>query len=211
MKNLILSAKLITLLFIALIQAACSIIPPPTTVENYQLPTANQVAYCKTPVFNGVLQVEPPVANQLLDSNNILVHTDKNVITSYQGARWTTTTPDMLLNYLIQAIQQSHCVQTVSSDRHNLTSQLNLTSELYAFQGEYNEAKNEVWIHYYAYLVDSRTRTIIAAKDFSIHEPIGHNNMEGIVATFGIASDKLASQIIQWIAQQSPTKLTRQP
>lgn len=206
MKNLILSTKLITLFSIAMMQVACSIMPPPVTVKNYQLPVVAQDAYCKIPIFNGVLQVEPPVANQLLDSNNILVHTDKNTMTNYQGVRWSSTAPDMLLNYLVQAMQQSHCVQTVSSDRHNLTSQLSLAGELYAFQGEYHEARGEVWIHYYAYLVDSRTRNIIAAKDFSIREPISHNNMDGIVDTFGIASHKLASQIIQWLSQQSFNK-----
>lgn len=189
-------------MFIAILQSGCSIIPPATTVQNYQLSIGEQAVHCNAPTLKGVLRIEQPSTNQMLDSSHIVVLTNNNATTIYKGARWNDTAPAILRDYLVQSLQQSGCLQTISSNTYNLNSDFALEADLYAFQGEYLSGNSEVRIHYFAYLVDSQTRNIITSKDFNIKEPINNNNMEGVITTFGIATNRLSEQIVQWINNQ---------
>lgn len=202
MINTITKWKIAGTALLALLQSGCSVMPSPQKVENYSLPVGTQTTHCSVLKFDSSLQVEKPYANQFLNSSRIAVRTEDNILAVYKGARWNDTAPVILRDRLIQAFQRNECLRTVSSGELNLNSDVKLDGELYAFQGEYQATNKNVRIHYFAYLIDSRTQQVIASQGFNILEPINGSGMNGAIAAFGKAADRLSDELTYWINEQ---------
>ena len=194
--------KIAGIALLTLLQSGCSVMPSPQKVENYSLPAGTQTTHCSVLKFNGSLQVEKPYANQFLNSSRIAVRTENNILTVYKGARWNDTAPVILRDRLIQALQRSACLKTVSSGELNLNADIKLDGELYAFQGEYQAGNKNVRIHYVAYLINAQTQQVIASQDFNILEPINGGGMNGAITAFGKAADRLSDELTRWVNEQ---------
>lgn len=78
-----------------------------------------------------------------------------------------------------------------------------LGGDLSSFQGVYRGKKGEVLIQFDARLVQTSDRRVIASQRFVIHQPISGSSMNEVVEAFGLASDRLAADILRWLGNTS--------
>lgn len=183
--------------------SACSILPKPEVVDVYRLPDAQTpIATSQSAPVTWSLRLDKPMASNALNSQNIAVIPEGNLVSNYKGARWSDPAPALLRNRLLDAFLQDGRVKALSTDDSNLQSDYELGGELLAFQTHYNGKDPEVIVQYNARLVRSSDQRIIGAKRFEVRQPLTNPLVPGVVAGFGQANDALMPHVVQWVLQQ---------
>ena len=183
--------------------SACSILPKPEQVDVYWLPYAQTpMAASQSAPVNWSLRLDKPMASNALNSQNIAVVPEGNLISNYKGARWSDPAPVLLRNRLLDAFLQDGRIQGLSTDDSNLQADYELGGELLAFQTHYNGKSPQVLVQYNARLVRTSDQRVIASKRFDVRQPLNNPLVPGVVAGFGQASDVLMPQVVQWVLQQ---------
>ncbi|KMN14100.1 ABC-type transport auxiliary lipoprotein family protein [Pseudomonas weihenstephanensis] len=183
--------------------SACSILPKPEQVDVYWLPYAQTpIAASQSAPVNWSLRLDKPMASNALNSQNIAVVPEGNLISNYKGARWSDPAPVLLRNRLLDAFLQDGRIQGLSTDDSNLQADYELGGELLAFQTHYNGKSPQVLVQYNARLVRTSDQRVIASKRFDVRQPLNNPLVPGVVAGFGQASDVLMPQVVQWVLHQ---------
>lgn len=180
---------------------ACSILPKGEELAVYQLP-ATGAAPARGVEVDWALQINKPLASPLLDSTRIAVLPEGDRISAYQGVRWDDRGTLLLRDRLIDAFRADGRVGAVSSDDSRLATDLVLSGDLRAFQGEYRAGRVEVHILLEARLVQSGTRRMLASQRFDVREAAGGKTPAQVVTAFGLAADRLAAQVLDWTLAQ---------
>lgn len=181
---------------------ACTLIPKAEPIRVFLLPGAQVPAPGATQAFDQALRIHTPQASRILAGPRIAVVPQGNQISSYQGARWSDTAPTLLRDRLIEAFQQAGPMTAVSSENDNLHADLELLSDLRAFQSEYIDGAPQVHIRLDASLVQGTSRKVLASRRFDIRQRSTDERVESIVTAFGQASDELSRQLIEWTLAQ---------
>ena len=183
--------------------SACSILPKPEQVDVYWL------AYAQTPgganhgsPVTWSLRLNKAMASNALNSQNIAVVPEGNLISNYKGARWSDPAPVLVRNRLLEAFLQDGRIKGLSTDDSNLQADYELGGDLLAFQTHYNGKSPEVLIQYNARLVRSSDQRVIATRRFEARQPLSNPLVPGVVAGFSQATDTLMPQVVQWVLQQ---------
>ncbi|MFC5743949.1 ABC-type transport auxiliary lipoprotein family protein [Dyella tabacisoli] len=184
--------------------AACSVLPKAESPDIYRLPVTHLSPNPAKPL-PWSLRIDTPQAEHMLDSPRIAVLPQGDVISVYQGARWSDRAPTLLRNRLLDAFHDDGRIAALSSDDANLQADYTLTGDLRAFQSEYRDGQPVIVIRYDARLVRTNGMRILAARSFEISEPVGNRAVPQVVSAFGKACDTLTAQIVQWTIQQRET------
>lgn len=182
--------------------SACSILPSGETLDVYLLPSNLPVRATDAPREDWSLRVNRPQSSQLLDSPRIAVLPEGDRISAYQGARWSDRAPALFRDRLIGAFLDDGRVGAVSSDEGRLQADLELSSDLRAFQTEYRNGRPEVHILLDARLVQAGNQRILASRRFEVWQIAGDAAVESVVKTFGTANDQLSRQLMDWVVEQ---------
>jgi cholesterol transport system auxiliary component len=186
----------------AMLLGGCSVLPRADSPTIYLLPGAPAASVpahnVATATLAHSLRVDTPQTGRSLDSSRIAVIPAGNVISVYQGARWSDRAPRLLRDRLIDAFRASAGYAAVSSDDANLQADLELAGDLRAFQTEYIAGKPVVVIRYDAQLLQPRTQTVLATRQFEIHQAVAGKAVPQVVVAFGQAADALAAQVVDW-------------
>ena len=182
--------------------SACSILPAGEALNVYLLPSNLPVRATGAPQQDWSLRVNRPQSSQLLDSPRIAVLPEGDLISAYQGARWSDRAPALLRDRLIGAFLDDGRIGGVSSDDSRLQADLELSSDLRAFQSEYRNGRPEVHILLDARLVQAGNQRILASRRFEVRQIAGDAAVESVVKTFGAANDQLSRQLIDWVVEQ---------
>ena len=192
------------MLALGMLLGGCSILPKSETPEIYLLPTTAAPAVPHQAVLPESVRIVTPQAARALDNNRIAVVPEGNVITSYQGARWSDRAPRLLRDRLLDAFRADGRFAALSSDEAQLQANLELTGDLRAFQTEYVQGAPVVVIRYDAQLVDGRSQRILTTRRFDIRQPVAGKEVPQVVTAFGQATDQLAAQVIMWVTTSAP-------
>ena len=190
----------------AILLSACTILPSAPVSQVYLLPVPPAVSVPHAQTVNWSLRVSQPATNQFLNSSRIAVQPQGQEIAVYKNSRWSDSAPILVRNRLIQAFRSDGRIRAVSSDDDSLQADVELSGDLSAFQGVYHVGSSEVLIRFDARLVRISDRRIIATRQFDIRQPIKGNEMNEVVQAFGLASDQLATQVLNLTMQQSPAQ-----
>ena len=183
--------------------SACSILPKPEVVDVYRLPDAQTpIATSQSAPVTWSLRLDKPMASNALNSQNIAVIPEGNLVSNYKGARWSDPAPALRRHRLLDAFLQDGRVKALSTDDSNLQSDYELGGELLAFQTHYNGKSPEVIVQYNARLVRTSDQRIIGSRRFEVRQPLTNPMVPGVVAGFGQATDTLMPQVVQWVVQQ---------
>jgi cholesterol transport system auxiliary component len=182
-------------------------LPSAPVSQVYLLPVPPAVSVPHAQTVNWSLRVSQPATNQFLNSSRIAVQPQGQEIAVYKNSRWSDSAPILVRNRLIQAFRSDGRIRAVSSDDDSLQADVELSGDLSAFQGVYHVGSSEVLIRFDARLVRISDRRIIATRQFDIRQPIKGNEMNEVVQAFGLASDQLATQVLNWTMQQSPAQV----
>ncbi|TBU92966.1 ABC-type transport auxiliary lipoprotein family protein [Phytopseudomonas dryadis] len=192
----------IGLMLLLSLLGACSVLPRGEPLNVYLLPTNLPVRSADTPGVDWSLRVNRPQSSQLLDSPRIAVLPEGDLISAYQGARWSDRAPALFRDRLIGAFLDDGRVGAVSSDDGRMQADLELSSDLRAFQSEYRNGRPEVHILLDARLVQAGNQRILASRRFEVRQIAGDTSVGAVVKTFGVANDQIARQLIDWVVEQ---------
>lgn len=181
---------------------ACTVLPQRPVSQVWLLP-AQPEAPASGQAINRSLRVMQPSTSQFINSSRIAVQPQGAEITVYSGSRWSDSVPVLVRNRLTQELRTDGRFISVSSDEDNLQADFELGGDLSSFQGVYNGNKGEVLIQFDAHLVQTSNRRVIASQRFVIRQPISGSSMNEVVEAFGLASDRLAADILRWLVNTS--------
>ncbi|HET6552513.1 MAG TPA: ABC-type transport auxiliary lipoprotein family protein [Dyella sp.] len=181
--------------------AACSVLPKAESPEIYRLP-ATPLPHAQASAASWSLRVNTPQAERMIDSSRIAVLPEGNVVSVYQGARWSDTATTLLRNRLIDAFRDDGRLPSVSSDDNALAADVTLAGDLRAFQSEYQGKTPTIVIRFDARLVQNGSLRVIATRRFDVNQSVGGTTVPQVVTAFGQASDTLAAQLVAWTLQQ---------
>lgn len=178
--------------------SACTLLPDAEPIRVFLLPTGDVPANQSTGTLRQALRIHTPHASRILAGPRIAVVPDGNQISSYQGARWGDAAPTLLRDRLIEQFRQSGTTP-VSSEDSNLFAELELFSDLRAFQSEYIDGRPHVRIRLDAQLASTADQRILASRRFDILQPAHSPQLESVVDAFAQASDELSQQLQGWV------------
>ena len=183
--------------------SSCSILPKPEPFEMYRLPSAqsNASASQGTPQ-RWSLRLTIFRSSEALNSPNIAVIPQGDVISHYKGARWSDPAPVLVRNRLLDGFQHDGRVPLLSTDDSIFQTDLELGGSLQAFQTEYQGTNASVVVRLDALLVRSHDQRLLASRRFEVHQPISDVQVSAVVAGFGQASDQLTAQVVNWAVEQ---------
>ncbi len=188
--------------------AACTLLPEAESIRVYLLPAAEAPASQPGERLQQALRIHTPHASRILAGARIAVVPDGNQISSYQGARWSDAAPTLLRDRLIEQFRQSGPA-AVSNEDSNLFAELELFSELRAFQSEYIDGRPQVLVRLDAQLATAPGQRILASRRFEIRRPSASPQLESVVAAFGEASDELSRQLQRWTIEVAKSQLAQ--
>ena len=182
---------------------ACSILPKSEPFDVYRLPSAHSSAAASHAALQRwSLRLNKPQASEALNSPNIAVIPQGDVIISYKGSRWSDPAPVLLRNRLLDGFQRDGRVTLLSTDDSNFQADLELGGNLQAFQTEYQGTAASVVVRLDALLVRGYDQRILASKRFEVRQPLSDVKVPAVVAGFGQASDQLTAQVVSWAVEQ---------
>lgn len=192
--------RLLATLLLASSLVACSVLPKSQVLSTYRLPATSLPSQPTS--TDWALRVNKPYSSQLLDSTRIAVMPPGDQISAYQGVRWSDRAPLLLRDRLIDAFLDDGRLKAVSSDETRLQADLELDGDLRAFNSEYQNGRPVVRILFEARLVDSSSRRILASRRFEANQAASDTSVPAVVSAFGLASDQLARDVLQWTLSQ---------
>ena len=189
-------------LLLAASLAGCSLLPEARPVDVYRLP-ASGLSAVSSPALASALRVARPQTSQALDSNRIAVVPQGDLLSSYQGVRWSSPAPALLRDHLLDALQREGRWRAVVSDESHLYADWLLEGDLREFQVEYLEGGPQARILIDLHLADAASQRVRASRRFAISQPLAGEQAAAAVSAFGLAADVLARQVSAWLAEQS--------
>lgn len=180
---------------------SCTILPKAESPDIYRLPST-PLPRDSAPAVNWTLRVDTPNAERMIDSSRIAVLPQGDVVSVYQGARWSDTATTLLRNRIMDAFRDNGRVAGLSSDETSLQADYSLAGDLRSFQSVYENGQPVVVIRFDARLVKNSGLRIVATRRFDVTQPVGGKTVPEVVAAFGQASDALATQVVGWTLQQ---------
>lgn len=193
-------SRLLGYLLLPMMLAACSVLPQPEPVTLYHLPSPPSVVNADTDPSLGItLQVNRPEANGLLAGERITVSPKPNQLSVYQGARWATAVPVLFRDQLITRWQQHGRFEHIISDHDALPADIELKGALRAFYSEYQQGMPTVAIHFDAQLIAQQSHTLLASRQFIVHQKPLAVALPAVVSAFGEAHTQLADDMLKWL------------
>lgn len=183
--------------------SACSILPKADPSDVYRLPSTQGAAPVRQDAVQPwSLRLAKPQASQALNSPNIAVIPQGDLISSYKASRWSDPAPVLLRNRLLDGFQRDGRVPLLSTDDSNFQADLELSGNLQAFQTEYQGTAATVVVRLDALLVRGYDQRILASRRFEVRQPLTDVQVPAVVAGFGLASDQLTAQVVDWAVAQ---------
>lgn len=200
----------VSVLGLAALSTACSVLPKAESLTYYQLP-AVALAAQQAPAShkNLIIQVNRPHAERLLASSRITVLPQGNELSAYQGVRWGDDVPALLRNRLADGLRDAGQFRAVVLDSESVISDLELSGTLGAFQVEYVQGAPRVRIQLDALVRNQRSGELLQTHRFLVQQDVVGTAVPQVVEAFGQATDTLSWQVSQWLA--SLTVQTKAP
>lgn len=191
----------VSLVGLAVLSTACSVLPQAESLTYYQLP-ATRLKAQQAPAShkNLIMQVNRPHAERLLASSRITVLPQGNELSAYKGVRWGDDVPALLRNRLADALRDSAQFRAVVLDTESVIADVEVGGTLGAFQVEYIQGAPRVRIQFDALVRDQRSGQLIQTRRFVAQQDVVGTAVPQVVEAFGLATDALSLQVSQWLA-----------
>jgi len=196
--------------------SACSVLPKAAPMVTYKLPDYHIAQAESTPRAvpgPGALRVYAPESSRVLDSERLFIAQPDGRLSAWQGVRWADPAAVLLRDRIVEAFMRDGRSTSVITDSTPMSADMELRSTLRAFQLEYRgtEAIAAVRVRLDVQLVDPAKRTAIASRRFEAIQATGSKREADVVSAFGVATDVLAGQIVEWAVQVGAARLRVAP
>ncbi|HEM8019371.1 TPA: membrane integrity-associated transporter subunit PqiC [Enterobacter chengduensis] len=193
--------------------SACSVLPKAAPMVTYKLPDYH-IAKGSTPRAvpgPGALRVYAPESSRVLDSERLFIAQPDGRLSAWQGVRWADPAPVLLRDRIVEAFMRDGRSTSVITDSTPMSADMELRSTLRAFQLEYRGTEAIAAVRLDVQLVDPAKRTAIASRRFEAIQATGSKREADVVSAFGVATDILAGQIVEWAVQVGAARLRVAP
>lgn len=191
----------VTVLCVASLLAACSILPERSPVQIWQ-PQETASVTAPSPTADFSLRVDTPNTTGLLDQTGIMVLPAPGQVSTYKGARWSEAPALLVRNRLVDAFMAAK-LPVVSTDEDHFASDFTLGGDLRAFQSEYRGGAPVVVVRFDAQLRRGGSRKLLATRSFVVMQNPSDTQVPQIVTAFGAADDALAAQVVAWVVDEA--------
>lgn len=178
--------------------SGCSILPKNEPQARYGLPTTTLQPLGIQKSTS--LYINTPKANRLLSSNRILVQPTGSEIQVYKGSQWADTTPALLRDRFIQALNDAQLFSAVSLDGA-IKTEFALESYLRYFQVQYQNEQPVVIAQIDVQLINRATNSIVRSQQFNSSQTATDTSIPAVIHAFGLVSDQLSLQLLNWLAK----------
>lgn len=193
--------------------SACSVLPKAAPMVTYKLPDYHIARAESTPRAvpgPGALRVYA-LSSRVTDSERLFIAQPDGRLSAWQGVRWADPAPVLLRDRIVEAFMRDGRSTSVITDSTPMSADMELRSTLRAFQLEYRGTEAIAAVRLDVQLVDPAKRTAIASRRFEAIQATGSKREADVVSAFGVATDILAGQIVEWAVQVGAARLRVAP
>ena len=195
-------------LLMALPLAGCiSLIKEPDPIAVYAL--RPQLADNATlPTVNWSLTVIRPNAVAFLDSNRIAVRPEPNVLQVYKGANWSESLPDLVQANLVQALENSGRIKSVSRQNSGVPAEVAMLVDIRQFESVYAAGAKipDAVIQMHVKVLEYPSNRVIAAQTFSVIVPSASKDIPDVVQAFESGLNTVNADIIAFTLANGRSK-----
>ncbi|HEY5582137.1 MAG TPA: ABC-type transport auxiliary lipoprotein family protein [Rhodoferax sp.] len=177
---------------------ACSVLSPTATPPPafYSLDSAPVTAPASTPARTAAptLIINPPRAAAGFDSQRIIYVRESHKLEYFAHSEWVDPPARMLGSLLVAAIEQTGAFSAVVLTPGAAGGDLRLDTEIVRLQQEFQTSPSRVRFTLRAYLVDDKTRRVLAWRQFeAVADAASDDPYSGVLA---------ANRAVQTVLQQ---------
>jgi cholesterol transport system auxiliary component len=179
------------LLLLAGFMGACSSAPAPTT---FDLSAAGGRVRGGVP---GQIVVAEPAAVQVLAGDRIVTKDAAGTISVLTGAQWADQLPRLVQARLIHTFENTSSIRAVNRPSTGVAADLNLISEIRAFQ--VMTPTGEAFVEISAKLVSDREGRVVAGRIFRARVPAGQIDGPSAARALDRALSVVMIEIVRWV------------
>lgn len=172
---------------------ACSLLKPSTrpAVAFYALDGPAAAATAAAPAAAPTLIINPPTAVAGFDSQRIIYVRETHKLEYFANSEWVDPPARMLMPLLVAAAESTGAFRAVVLTPSAAAGDLRLDTDIIRLQHEFLSQPSHVRFTLRAHLVDSKTRRVLASREFDAVVPAAAENPYG-----GVVAANRAVQIV---------------
>jgi cholesterol transport system auxiliary component len=176
---------------------ACSALHPvpPAPANFYTLDSGNSIALAPAPAGAATLIVNPPHAAAGYDSSRILYVRSGHKLEYFANSQWVDPPARMLAPLLVAALAGSGAFRAVVLTPSAAAGDLRLDVEIVRLQQDFSAQPSNVRFTLRAYLVDDRSRAVLAWREFDASVPSVSEDPYGGVQAANLAVQKVLADV----------------
>lgn len=178
--------------------AGCGVLPKREPIALYR-PEAVVATDPAWPQANWQLRIARPYADDAHDSARILVRPQPGELQVYKGAAWTQPAPDLVLDTLLRAFDDSGRVAGVGRRGEGVGADYELLLDLRRFEADYADgAAPTARIALGARLVRNDDDRVVASRVFEADAPADGTAVAAVDRAFAQGLGTVTTQLIGW-------------
>jgi len=179
--------------------AGCSILGGSKEPATVYAPDPRVGSDASWPRVTWQLEIARPDAARSVDSLRIAVRPTPGELQVYKGAAWTQPAPDLVLDTLLRAFDDSGRVAGVGRRGEGVGADYELLLDLRRFEAEYDGGSvPNVRIALGARLVRNDDDRVVASRVFEADVPAGGTAMPEVQRAFSQGLGTVSTQLIGW-------------
>lgn len=147
------------------------------------------------------LQVQRPIADQMRDSDRLLVRLTPSRLQVYPGAAWLDSVPEMLQSMIIRTFSDTERFSGVGRTG-NMRTRYSLATEVRHFEAVDADGRMSVDIAIQASLVHQRSARQVASRSFRHGGAVSGTSLDAIVEGFETAMAELLAELLDWVLEE---------
>lgn len=182
---------------------ACSLLKPTATPPPafYALDRPPGSAAAAAPATAPTLVVNPPTAAAGFDSQRIIYVRETHKLEYFANSEWVDPPARMLVPLLVAAVESTGAFRAVVPTPSAATGDLRLDTEIVRLQHEFLTLPSRVRFTLRAFLVDDKTRRVLAWREFDAAYPADTGNPYGGVVAANRAVQTVLADLAAFCAE----------
>ncbi len=147
------------------------------------------------------VEIARPVASRALATDRIAVSPDGGEVAYAAGARWQSTTPNLVQEYLVARFDADDRILAAVRPGDAVASTCQLRIDLSAFEAVYRQgelAPPQARVRLTAKLIAGADRALAGLRVIDIEEPAAEANLRAIVRAFDQAMMEATEELLTW-------------
>lgn len=149
------------------------------------------------------LMVVRPNADQMHDSQRILVRPEASRLQVYGGSSWADSLPDLLHSMLLRAFEDSGRIDAVTRQSSAMRARFGLILDIRAFEAVYDgEPTPAADIQIHAKLIHAASTRVVSARTFRHWQRSSGTDVSSVVDAFTLGTRTFIDELIGWTLEE---------